>query len=86
MKIAIVKISQKLPLEQSVATRIPTKDVPLGEHTLFNGLYGGLHPKGVPFFRPQEYPDKRVRISLIEVYEMVGKSLSFWSVKGPRKG
>ena len=47
---------------------------------------GGLCPKGVPFFRPQEYPDKRVRISLIEVYERVGKSLSFWSVKGPKKG
>ena len=58
LTIAIVK-------SQSPATRIPTKDVPLEERTPFNGLYGGLRPKGVPFFRPQEYPDKRVRISLI---------------------
>ena len=35
------------------------------------------------FSRPQVY--ERVRISIVEVYERVEKSVSFWSVKGPKR-
>ena len=62
------------------------KMFPWGNVLPLMAYIGELCPKGVPFFRPQEYPDKRVSISLIEVYERVGKSLSFKSVKGPKKG
>ena len=86
MTIAIVKISQSLPLEQRWLQEYQQKMLPWGNILPLMAYMGGLRPKGVPFFRPQEYPDKRVRISLTEVYQRVGKSLSFWSVKGPKKG
>ena len=35
------------------------------------------------FSRPQEY--ERVRISIVKVYERVGKCVSFRSVKGPQR-
>ena len=39
--------------------------------TPYNGLYGEAPPKRGIFFRPQVY--KRVGISLVEVYDLVGK-------------
>ena len=46
---------------------------------------GKLRPnceRGI-FSRLQVY--ERVRISIVEVYERVEKSVSFWSVKGPKR-
>ena len=39
--------------------------------------------KGVPF--PDFRCMKGFRISIVEVYERVGNSVSFWSVKGPKR-
>ena len=42
--------------------------------TPYNGLYGEAPPERETFFRLQVY--KRVRISQVEVYKRVGKSLT----------
>ena len=44
-----------------------------GGDTPYIGLYGEAPPERSTFFRPQVY--KRVGISQVEVYEMVGKSV-----------
>ena len=44
-----------------------------GGGTLYNGLYGEAPPERGAFFRLQVY--KRTRISLVEVYKRVGKSV-----------
>ena len=44
-----------------------------GRSTPYNGLYGKTPPERGTFFRLQVY--ERVGISLIEVHEMVGKSV-----------
>ena len=47
--------------------------MPQGERTPYNGLYGEAPPERVTFFTLQEY--KRVRISQVEVYKRVRKSV-----------
>ena len=51
-----------------------------GVDTPYDGLYGEAPPDRYIFFRPQVY--ERVGILLVEVYESVGKSVIFGSVKG----
>ena len=53
-----------------------------GGDTPYNGLYGEAPPERGSFFRLQVY--ERVGISPVEVYEMVGKCVT-WSVKWPKK-
>ena len=47
--------------------------MPQGEGTPYNGLYREAPPERGTFFTLQEY--KRVRISQVEVYKRVRKSL-----------
>ena len=51
----------------------------------YTAYTGKLRPncKRGTFSRPQVY--ERVGISVVEVYERVEKSVSFWSVKGPKR-
>ena len=44
---------------------------------------GRLHPKGGTLFRLQVY--ERVRISIVEVHERVGKSVTSVCTKAPQK-
>ena len=53
-----------------------------GGDTPYNGLYGEAPPERGTFSRLLVY--ERVGILLVEVYEMVGKSVT-WSVKWPKK-
>ena len=53
-----------------------------GGDTPYNGLYGEAPPERGIFSRLQVY--ERVGILVVEVYEMVGKSVT-WSVKWPKK-
>ena len=53
-----------------------------GGVTPYNGLYGEAPPERGTFSRLQEY--ERVGILPVEVYEMVGKSVT-WFVKWPKK-
>ena len=55
--------------------------VRFGEGTPYNGPYGEAPPESGTFFRLQVY--ERVGISLVEVYNKVGKSV-IW-VKGPKR-
>ena len=50
--------------------------------TFYSGLYAEAPPKRGTFFRPQV--NERVAILLVEVYERVGKSVIFASVKGSK--
>ena len=50
--------------------------------TPYDGLYREAPPERVTFFGASGH--ERVRISLIKVYKMVGKSV-IWSVKGPKR-
>ena len=51
--------------------------------TRYNGLCGEAPPKGVPVFRFQVY--ERVVISLVKVYERVGKSVVSVGIKEAQK-
>ena len=51
-----------------------------GGGTPYDGLYGEAPPDRYIFFRRHVY--ERVGILLVEVYERVGKSVIFGSVKG----
>ena len=53
-----------------------------GGDTPYNGLYGEAPPKRGTFSRLQVY--ERVGILTVQVYEMVGKSVT-WSIKWPKK-
>ena len=53
----------------------PTSISPGGGGTSYNGLYGEAPPERGTFFTLQVY--KRIGISRVEVYERVGKSVTY---------